>query len=180
MSEEKIRHRKAYGDTFRKLISELYGLGIEPGSLKMERNFEDHPTDKLPRARFDIIQTKGDEEYILFEAKTSDELNLVAEGIEQAKQIFSFYLKEKGIATTDVLMHLFEAPNVTSVKLSVQGSFDEDFAKLIVPEAVANQNQRMQRAASTQSYGGKNPKRVEAGRRAAAKRWGGDTDTTAH
>lgn len=171
MSEDRFRHRKAYGETFRKILSELYGFGLEPGSLYMERNTDEHPQDKVPRARFNIIQRAGDEEYILFEGKTSDELNLISEGVEQAKQLFSFFLEESKIADRSVLMSLFAQPNAVNVKLSVQGSFDEQFANLIVPE-VSNQNRPMQRAASNQGYQGKNPKRVEAGRRASAKRWG--------
>lgn len=179
MSDAPFRHRKAYGETFRKIISELYGLGIDPGSLIMERNTEEREGDKgLARARFNIVQRAGDEEFMLFEGKTSDELNLIAEGIEQTKQLFSYFMKDNGIADPEVLLRMFTEPNAVSVKLSVQGSFDEDFANLIVPE-VANQNRPMQRAASTQSYQGKNPKKVEAGRRAAAVRWGKRDDEKA-
>lgn len=172
-----VRHRKEYGKVFRKLMESLYGLGVDAGSLKLERAHEAESEAKGPaRARFDVLQRVDNEMFELFEGKTIDELALIVEAIDQTKEIFSHYLHSKKLVNTEILLRFFAKPDPISMKLSVEGSFDKEFATLIIPEAVNNNNRAPARIAASQASAPvreKNPKKVEAGRRASAKRWGG-------
>jgi ATP-dependent Clp protease adapter protein ClpS len=163
-------YREAYGDALRKIIIVLTGMGVNPGRVRMERA---HAPTHATRAQFDILLRADDNtmEYV-FEAKTIEELNIICEVMDLTKELM-LNCHEKG----DLVMTeeaLFRGPNAINLKLALQGSFNEDFARLIVPEAMnGNSPVVQQRAASHMTSGPKqkDPVRVAAGRKASAKRW---------
>lgn len=163
-------YRKEFGETLKKLMVVMYGMGVEPGKIRMERA---HKPTHHNRAQFDILvrADDGTMEY-LYEAKTIEELVQVAETFDFAKEFLLMGLEKGTVTMTEEA--LFRQPGETNVQLALGGSFTPDFAAQIM-SGVANTNSRpmMQRAASqvTPVNRPKDPKRIAAGRKASAKRY---------
>lgn len=163
-------YREAYGLALRKIIIVMAGMGVNPGRVRMERAADpSHPT----RAQFDILLRAEDKtlEYI-FEGKTIEELNMIAEVMDLTKELMLTCHNKGNLIMTDEA--LFKEPDAINLKLAIQGSFTEDYAKTIVPEAVNGNRPLMQQKAASKMTTGpkeKDPVRVAAGRKASASRW---------
>lgn len=156
------RDRKMYGKVFRDVIIMLHGFGIPANKIEIERV----PDAPGTRVRWDVIV----HDKVFFEELTIEEITSALRGLEMSKILVRDAVKHNRL-DVDVLD---EQPSEREISAAIAHSFDREYADLIVPTAANRNEAAVQRAAASQSEAPdreKNPRRVEAGRRAAARRW---------
>lgn len=169
MSDSIVRNRTSYGKVFREVLMMLHGFGIDPKRVEIERVQE----QSGPRVRWDLIV----DDQVFFEEMAIEEIKFALVGMEMSKILVKDAVKAGNLDVNT----LTNVPSEKDIAASIAHSFDKEYADLIVPSAANHNNSNVQRVAASQTAPAreKNPARVEAGRRAAAKRWGAEVPANA-